>query len=441
MPAFRQRLRRESARLRASGADRAMLTWAPLLGALLLAWIFSAATPTRLPIAVWDADHSALSRQLTRWLDAAPGLRVAARPLSAAEAERLLRGGQVHAVLAIPSGLARDIKQGRAAQVALLDNAQRGVHSGLIQKDVRSVVGTLSAGIEISARQKRGASPAAARAQVEPLPVAAVSLFNTAPDYQRFLGLALVAALLHVLAMSTGAWAVGRELREGTLPGWLAGKPGTAHGNMVRNYKNDSSSGTPGVPEAAQSHANAAADAVTPTDTSAAAATDARLGAALAALLAKLAWPFAAFSAVGALALAALTVGRGWAVPGSLALVVAAHTVFVALSLLLGALLTLLGGSQRMGLSASGFIAAPAFAFSGMGFPWLALPTGAQWWATLLPYTHYLRVQVAQLLMGAPAAPSLAVPLGMAAACAPLALLAAWQLARLARRPERWGQR
>ena len=56
---------------------------------------------------------------------------------------------------------------------------------------------------------------------VEPLRSATISLFNTAPDYARFLGASLVVALLHVLAMSTGAWAVGRELREGTLPGWL----------------------------------------------------------------------------------------------------------------------------------------------------------------------------------------------------------------------------
>ena len=235
---FLSALRRETTRLAASRADRAMLTWAPVLGVLLLAWIFSAGTPTRLPIGVLDADGSTLSRQLTRWLAATPGLAVTEASANARSAEQLLRAGRVHAVLAIPPDFSADLKRGRATRVALLDNAQRGVHSGLIQKDVLTVVTTLSAGIEIVARQKRGESPAAAAAHVEPLRSATISLFNTAPDYARFLGAALVAALLHVLAMSTGAWAVGRELREGTLPGWLGVAEQTADAAPAQPSRN-----------------------------------------------------------------------------------------------------------------------------------------------------------------------------------------------------------
>lgn len=403
---FLSALRRETTRLAASRADRAMLTWAPVLGVLLLAWIFSAGTPTRLPIGVLDADGSTLSRQLTRWLAATPGLAVTEAPANARSAEQLLRAGRVHAVLAIPPDFSADLKRGRATRVALLDNAQRGVHSGLIQKDVLTVVTTLSAGIEIVARQKRGESPAAAAAHVEPLRSATISLFNTAPDYARFLGAALVAALLHVLAMSTGAWAVGRELREGTLPGWLGVAEQTADAAPAQPSRNG-----------------------------------AGLAPVLAALLAKLAWPWLSFSVVGALALAWLTVGRGWPVPGSLLLVAAAHAAFVALSLLLGALFTLLASSQRMGLSAAGFVAAPALAFSGVAFPGLALPVGAQWWALALPLTHYLQVQVQQLLMGAPLRLSLTTPLVMLALCVPLAGLAAALLRRAAGRPELWGKR
>jgi len=126
---FLSALRRETTRLAASRADRAMLTWAPVLGVLLLAWIFSAGTPTRLPIGVLDADGSTLSRQLTRWLAATPGLAVTEAPANARSAEQLLRAGRVHAVLAIPPDFSADLKRGRATRVALLDNAQRGVHS------------------------------------------------------------------------------------------------------------------------------------------------------------------------------------------------------------------------------------------------------------------------------------------------------------------------
>lgn len=52
-------------------------------------------------------------------------------PANARSAEQLLRAGRVHAVLAIPRPTSpADLKRGRATRVALLDNAQRGVHSG-----------------------------------------------------------------------------------------------------------------------------------------------------------------------------------------------------------------------------------------------------------------------------------------------------------------------
>ena len=73
--------RREARRLRRSPWDLAMITWVPLLAVALLWWIFSAGVPHGLPIGVQDEDHSTLSRQLTRMLDATPGLHVA-RPIS-----------------------------------------------------------------------------------------------------------------------------------------------------------------------------------------------------------------------------------------------------------------------------------------------------------------------------------------------------------------------
>ena len=66
--------RREARRLAASPWDLAMVTWVPLLGVLVLWWIFSAGLPRHLAVGVVDEDHSSLSRQLVRMLDATPGL-------------------------------------------------------------------------------------------------------------------------------------------------------------------------------------------------------------------------------------------------------------------------------------------------------------------------------------------------------------------------------
>lgn len=368
-----------------------MITWVPALACLLLWWIFSAGLPTRLPIGLVDDDHSTLSRQLTRFLDSTPGLAVAARYANAAEAERGLRSAEVYAVVRIPGDFTRTVKQGRAAQVTLLHNAQLGTHSGLIQRDVRTVVGTLSAGIEMAARNKRGEPAQTVRVSMEPVRTGMVTLFNASLDYEQFLAAALLPALLHILAMTAGAWSVGRELRDRTVAQWLGAQP------TFRQV--------------------------------------------LGAVAGKLWWSWLGLGLAGTLALVGITWGRGWHPAGSVAWTCLALWVFLALSIAMGTLAASATRSLRTALSATGFITAPAFAFGGVGFPILAMPWAAQLWARALPFTHYIRVQMEQLQMGAPLAVSLATPLWMLLASAVLLLLSALALRSAAGQPGTWGKR
>ncbi|QRF60141.1 ABC transporter permease [Variovorax paradoxus] len=383
--------RREFALLRTRPWDLAMISWVPLLAVLLIWWIFSAGLPERLPIGVLDQDRSALSRQIVRFLDATPGLRVVQRFDDEGAMARALTSGAVDAAVQLPRDLEREVKQGRTGQVVLLHNAQLGTHSSLIQRDVRTVVATVSGGVELAVRNKRGESMIAARATMEPLKAGTVALFNTSGDYEQFLGAALIPALLHILAMTAGAWAVGRELRDRSIGGWLGAAP--------------------------------------------------RWHEALAALAGKLALPFASLSLVGIAAMLWITAGRGWHPVGSLGWTLFALVVFLALSIALGGFVAALTRSLRTALSATGFITAPAFAFGGVGFPLVAMPALAQLWAALLPYTHYIRVQMEQLQMGAPLAYSAATPLWMVLGSAVLLAATATALGRAARAPDSWGGR
>lgn len=383
--------RRERARLRASPWDLAMISWVPALGALLLWWIFSAGLPTQLPVGVLDQDQSALSRQLVRLLDAAPGLRVAQALTDPVQAQSVLRSDQLHAVVVVPEGFSQDVKRGHAAQVVLLHNAQLGTHSGLIQRDVRTVVGTLSAGIEMAARNKRGEPAATVRVAMEPVRSDLVTLFNPSLNYEQFLAAALIPALLHILAMTAGAWAVGRELRDGSIADWL--------------------------PEPA------------------------RLDTVTGALLGKLVWPLLSLGSVASLALMGLTLGRGWHPPGQLGWVWLGLMALLALSIALGALAAAATRSLRTALSATGFITAPAFAFSGVGFPLVAMPASARAWAEAMPYTHYFRLQMEQLQMAAPLRESATTLAALGLGAALLLALSAPLLVRLRGQPSQWGRR
>lgn len=394
MSVFTASLRREWSRLRASPWDWAMVSWVPLLVLALMCWIFSAGQPYRLPIAVWSEDSSALSRQLVRMLRATPGLEVRQTVLNRGEAADALLRREVYGVVHIPPDLESHVKQGRGGAVTLLHNAQLATASSLLQRDVKQVVGTLSAAVEMQTAAKRGTPHQVLQVQMEPIKTQLVALFNVSTNYEQFLAAALIPALIHILAMTAGAWSVGRELRDGTLGDWLSPDRQSA-----------------GVASVA------------------------------AALLGKLLPPAVLLWGSGMAALLYLALLRGWTVAGSMAWIAVGLAALVAVSLACGAALAAITLSLRTALSGAGLLSAPAFAFSGMGFPLLAMTGSARSWALAMPYTHYARLQVEQWQMGAPVVQTLPVVAGLLLATLLLFALASAGLWRGLRRPEKWGGR
>ncbi|MEG0785676.1 MAG: ABC transporter permease [Comamonas sp.] len=391
MPAFIASLQREWQRLRACRWDWAMVSWVPLLSMALMCWIFSAGQPYKLPIAVWNEDPSSMSRQLVRMLQATPGLEVVHSVLNPAEAADALQRMQVYGVVHIPPGMERDVKRGGAATVTLMHNAQLATASSLLQRDLQQVVGTLSAGVEMQARAKRGDPHQALQVRMEPITTKLVALFNVSTNYEQFLAATLVPALVHILAMTAGVWCVGRELRDRSLGAWL----------QTSNSWLDT----------------------------------------LAALLGKLAIPAVLLWSSGMLCLLYLAQLRGWHVAGSMGWIAVGLAALVGVSLAAGAVLAAVTLSLRMALSGAGLLSAPAFAFSGVGFPLLSMSASARGWALAMPYTHYARLQMEQWQMGAPVAQTVPVVGGLLLATLVLLALATWSLQRARTLPERWGGR
>lgn len=391
MSVYAASLLREWQRLRANRWDWAMVSWVPLLTMALMCWIFSAGQPYKLPIAVWNQDHSSLSRQLVRMLEATPGLQVKQLVLNQAEAADALQRMQVYGVVHIPPDMARDVKRGASSTVTLLHNAQLATTSSLLQRDLQQVVGTLSAGVEMQARAKRGEPQQVLQVRMEPISTKLVALFNVSTNYELFLATALIPALVHILAMTAGAWNVGREMRDKTLGQWLQSSKCGAQ--------------------------------------------------TLAALLGKLSIPAALLWGSGMLCLLYLAVVRGWSVAGSMAWMGVGLMALVTVSLAAGAVLAAVTMSLRTSLSGAGLLSAPAFAFSGVGFPLLSMSTSARGWAQSMPYTHYARLQMEQWQMGAPIAQTVPVVGGLLLATLVLLAVATWGLQRARKLPERWGGR
>lgn len=370
--------------------------WLPLLIVFLVWWTFSAGALVGVPVAVIDHSHTAQSTTLIRYIDATPEVDVVAELPDAAAAQRAIEQRKVYGVIEIPYDFADNLQSGRPTRLLLNVNAQFGTHSGMVQKGVRTAVGTFSAGAEIKRRIAQGEDITTVRTSYSPIQTQSIGLFNTANNYQQFLSVTTMPALLHILSMVIGASVIGRELRDKTLGQWYASIGGDpAHPTLWR---------------------------------------------VMAGLNGKLIWAMLAYTLWGAVILTLDT--RIYPVRlASLAVTYGIFLLFMMVSFWLGVIVTVGTFSYRQGLSFTGFISAPSFAFSGVTFPFIAMSPAAQRWANALPLTHYLRVQTPQIQMGAPPSYAISAAYGFMLAVAITLLLSAALTKKALLKPEKWGQR
>ena len=406
--------------------DLSMVIWIPLATVLLIWWIFSQIQITNLPIGVMDNDRGPIANTAVRYLEANPNLTVKKLYHSPAAVEAALLQRDIYAVVIIPEDFSRNISSSKPAPIVLQVNAQYGTHSGIIQTSVQSVIGTLSAGVEIQRLVKKGIAPSQAAIAYSPISIQRISLFNAATDYQQFLASTVIPALLHILAMVIGATTIGRELRDKQIGRWYDFIE-SGHSDLT----NIVNSKTIAALTATENH-NTFIEDDRPRKAS--------ILVLLFGLLGKYFWPMLAYSLWSVLALWLATPQQALAISSIIATYIGL-VLLMMLSFWLGAIFTLTSFSLRMGLSSTGFISAPSYAFAGVTFPYIAISDSAQHWSNVLPLTHYLKLHIAQLQMQAPVAISLPIVYGLTLATLITMFLTTLLSKRALAHPERWGAR
>lgn len=374
-------VRRELKRASASWYTLVLFAVLPLLSFAVLLAIFRSGVPHDLPVVVVDEDHSALSRQLARMIDATPSMRVAAQAADVEEARGLILRNAAYAMILVPEDMERDVRRGNAPNVIAYYNAQLLLPSSLIRRDLRAAVATLSAGLEIKMREARGDTPRGALAHLEPIRLDSHTLFNPQLNYSTFLVTALLPAMLQIFITVGTVHIIGVELKQGTASDLLD----TAGDNAAR------------------------------------------------ALVGKL-LPYTTWFALLALLMIALVFqGDGVPIRGSLKLIVVSTMLFVLAYQAVAVLIVSWLANLRFATSVAAFYCSPAFAFIGVTFPALAMPVAARVWGAMLPLTHYASVLFGQGLRGAPAASALPSMAALAMFVVVGAGASSWRLPRVLR--------
>ncbi|TCN62694.1 ABC-2 type transport system permease protein [Acetobacteroides hydrogenigenes] len=353
-------LLRELRRMSSSSIYLFVLIVFPLACFFLFTEIFKNGVPHKIPIAVCDADASVMSRKAARMVNATPSVDACYRVTSFNEGKELMMRGKISAFVLISKDFERDIYRGNPTKIALYVNNLNILKGGLLDRDIRTALATLNAGVDLQGRMKKGESAKLAVAQVMPVVLEKKMLYNPFGSYAYYLLTALLPVMLQMFIITASVYAVNVEMKDGTAREWLK-----ASGFDV-----------------------------------------------ISAITGKMI-PYSVIFFIISLFMSTLLY-RFIGVPlrGSRLILILSNLFFVLAYQGVGIFITCLISNLRLSLSMSSAYAICAFTFSGLTFPFIGMPSVIAILGQFFPFTQYLDIYISQGLRGAPIYTAL-FPLGM----------------------------
>jgi ABC-2 type transport system permease protein len=361
MKPFVHMLQRELQRIKHRRTVWFTILFGPVIGFCLVVCIFSAGVPRKLPFAVVDHDHTNLSRQIARMVDATPIARVDRRYTNLSEAREGIERGAIDGLLYIPDGTEKDILRGKSSSIALYLNNANVLKGGLLNSGVRKALSTISAGIKLQVQIKSGLTQDEATSRIMPVQLRQVLLFNPYTSYSYYLTAGLMPVILIVFILLGTIYAIGDELYRGTGLQWIK----AAGGNFPL------------------------------------------------AMLGKLLPYTLSYFLLAVVMNMVLFNFLGMPLRGNYHLILISEFLLILSYQGFGILLLALTSNLRLSLSLGSAYSMLALTYSGLTFPTMAMAKVSQVIAGLFPYTYWIKILVSQSLRGEPAANGLKYMYGL----------------------------
>jgi ABC-2 type transport system permease protein len=207
---------REVERIKQNPAYRFLLFGGPLVGIMLLFFIFHQGVAKKLPVAVVDQDNSALSIKVSNALNASSDVAIVEIVEDMFQAEELLKQSTVDAIVLLPKGLEKNVFQGIEAPVPVYINGTNVTVAGVVQRSVLTTLGTMSGGVQLKKLMMAGKNQEQAMSRVVPVNIQKHILFNPYSNYGYFLNSAMLYFTLFLFAFMSSVYTFGNELKRGT---------------------------------------------------------------------------------------------------------------------------------------------------------------------------------------------------------------------------------
>lgn len=201
----------------------------PVLVCALFVGMFSPGLPLKAPVAVVDLDHSPMSRQITRSLNATELIDASLMLENYQAAMSAVRKGEIYGFFVIPDNFERDVVAGRQPTMDFYDNLAYFIPGTLAFKGFKTVAVGTSAGVARTKLTMLGVPGQLTPGLLQPLVVQEQTIGNPWLNYSIYLTPSFCFGTLALMIFLMTCFSITMEIKNGTSVQWLA----TARGSMV----------------------------------------------------------------------------------------------------------------------------------------------------------------------------------------------------------------
>lgn len=320
----------------------------PVLTLVFFIYLFSSGTITQMPVAVVDEDSSEYSRFVIDKISAAPAISISKRFTEMSPAKNALLNGEIFAIILIPYNFEKNALGGHQPAIVTYINGQYMSVAKVLSEAVNSTILNLSKkSSATNMTDKTGLAPVLAQMQVTAIPVSSHPLFNPTLNYHYSLGNGLFPTVLQIIMMLIAGSSILNDLLD------PKNRENALHLSNGNSFLWISS---------------------------------------------KLLPYFILYLAYLTLFDFILVYYQGMPINGHLAILFLGNVLFIISALLFGTLIALVSKSRTKMISFVSIFSSPAFGFSGLMFPRIAMNLFSYYWGAILPTTWYLDIRLEQTL-------------------------------------------
>jgi len=342
--------KREVALLFNSKSSFVLAVILPFVSILFFNSLLSNGVARNLPVAVVDLDHTATSRNIIAQLDAASEIEIGFYPINQQKGEELVSLGKVYGVVTIPKNFEADLKSGKQVNIINQYNSNLLLAGGLEYKAFRTVIGTISAGINIEKQRKKGVSRQQALVNYQPIVASNHTLSNPYTNYSYYLNTGFLTMFFQLFVMLTTIYCFGADLKY------------SKGGKLLSITKGS-----------------------------------------LSAIILGKVFPYTVwFLLVGIITLLSMYLWQDFPFHGSKITVLVGLLLLIIANQCYALFFIAVSNSFREALTFGSGFAAVSLSFSGVTFPIFGMPTVLQWLSQIFPFTHFFELLLDQSQRGFP---------------------------------------